>query len=233
MKALEKDRTRRYETANGLAMDIQRHLSNEPVVARPPSAAYRLQKAWRRNKLAFSAGMTVAAALLLTLAALAVSTIRISHEQGKTTRALLAEIQAKGELEQTLQRERVDSYFHRITLAHRELSMNNLSGALKFLEECPKDLRGWEWRYLNRFGLLGAVVLQDTDAVYSVAFHPAGRQIAAACKDGAVKLWDLPNRKVIQRFIGHTNYVFSVAFRPGGRYLASAGNDRTIEQYAN
>ena len=50
MKCLEKDRTRRYETANGLAADLKRHLNNEPVVARPPSTAYRLQKAWRRNK---------------------------------------------------------------------------------------------------------------------------------------------------------------------------------------
>src|SRR6185369_14596931 len=41
MKCLEKDRTRRYDTANGLATDIQRHLTNEPVVARPPSAAYK------------------------------------------------------------------------------------------------------------------------------------------------------------------------------------------------
>jgi serine/threonine protein kinase len=44
LKCLEKDRTRRYETANGLAMDLQRHLANEPVVARPPSAIYKLQK---------------------------------------------------------------------------------------------------------------------------------------------------------------------------------------------
>src|SRR5207237_731674 len=44
MKCLEKDRTRRYETANGLAADIKHFLSNEPVIARPPSAAYRVQK---------------------------------------------------------------------------------------------------------------------------------------------------------------------------------------------
>src|SRR5438874_10921442 len=55
MKCLEKDRTRRYETANGLASDIQRHLSNEPVIARPPSQFYRFQKAVRRNKVAFTA----------------------------------------------------------------------------------------------------------------------------------------------------------------------------------
>ena len=65
LKALEKDRTRRYETANGLAADLKRHLSNEPVTARPPSAAYRLQKAWQRNKLAFAAGAAVAAAMVV------------------------------------------------------------------------------------------------------------------------------------------------------------------------
>src|SRR5437867_8267940 len=64
MKCLEKDRTRRYDTANGLAADLKRHLSNEPVVARPPSAAYRLQKALRRNKLVFTAATAVALALV-------------------------------------------------------------------------------------------------------------------------------------------------------------------------
>ena len=65
MKALEKDRTRRFETANGLAADVQRFLKNEPVEARPPSNAYRLQKLVRRNKTAFVAGGAVVAALVL------------------------------------------------------------------------------------------------------------------------------------------------------------------------
>ena len=67
MKCLEKDRSRRYETANGLARDLQCHLSNEPVVARPPSTAYRLKKMVRRNRLAFAAGAAVAAALVIGL----------------------------------------------------------------------------------------------------------------------------------------------------------------------
>ena len=53
MKALEKDRTRRYETANGLALDVQRYLASEPISARPPSKFYKLQKAALRNKLLF------------------------------------------------------------------------------------------------------------------------------------------------------------------------------------
>ena len=64
MKCLEKDRSRRYETANGLAADLRRHLENEPVVARPPSAAYKFQKAWNRNKLVYVAGLAVSLALM-------------------------------------------------------------------------------------------------------------------------------------------------------------------------
>jgi len=67
MQCLEKDRTRRYETANGLAADLKRHLNHEPVVARPPSASYRFQKAWRRNRLVFTAGTVVTAALVIGL----------------------------------------------------------------------------------------------------------------------------------------------------------------------
>jgi len=64
MKCLEKDRTRRYATANGLADDIQHYLGNEPVTARPPSQVYRWGKLIRRNKLAFAAGAAVLMALL-------------------------------------------------------------------------------------------------------------------------------------------------------------------------
>jgi len=64
MKCLEKDRSRRYETANGLARDVERHLNDEPVAAGPPSQAYRLRKAIRRNKGVFVGIATVFAALL-------------------------------------------------------------------------------------------------------------------------------------------------------------------------
>ncbi|TAK97085.1 MAG: serine/threonine protein kinase, partial [Verrucomicrobia bacterium] len=64
MKALEKDRRRRYETANGLALDVMRYLEHEPVVASPPSRLYRLQKLVRRNRVAFAAGGVVTVALV-------------------------------------------------------------------------------------------------------------------------------------------------------------------------
>jgi non-specific serine/threonine protein kinase/serine/threonine-protein kinase len=67
MKTLEKDRTRRYDTANALAQDILRHLRNEPVTAGPPGAAYRTRKFLRRNRTAVSVGAAVAGALLVGL----------------------------------------------------------------------------------------------------------------------------------------------------------------------
>src|SRR5712671_1204981 len=79
MKCLEKDRMRRYETTNGLASDIQRHLNNEPVVARPPSTAYRFQKLVRRNKLAFAGASAVAVALVLGAAVSTWQAIRATH----------------------------------------------------------------------------------------------------------------------------------------------------------
>jgi serine/threonine protein kinase/tetratricopeptide (TPR) repeat protein len=92
MKALEPDRTRRYETVNGLAMDISRHLHDEPVIARPPSTLYRLSRFARRNRLAVAAGATVAAALVigLTVAGLALVRARraetLARREAETSR---------------------------------------------------------------------------------------------------------------------------------------------------
>jgi serine/threonine protein kinase len=76
MKCLEKDRSRRYETANELALDIQRHLNSEPVAAHPPSRFYRLQRLVRRNKLAFAAAAVVATTLLFGIAGSAWEALR-------------------------------------------------------------------------------------------------------------------------------------------------------------
>src|SRR5215468_7439992 len=65
MKCLEKDRVRRYDAASALARDVERHLKDEPVEARPPSAWYRLRKAARRNRMALTVAGVVAATVVL------------------------------------------------------------------------------------------------------------------------------------------------------------------------
>lgn len=81
MKALEKDRIRRYETANGLALDVQRFLENEPVSARPPSKLYKFQKSVQRNKLLFL-GISVITVLLVT-SLVVVSTLLARERQAR------------------------------------------------------------------------------------------------------------------------------------------------------
>ncbi len=76
MKALEKDRTRRYETANGLALDVQRYLANEPILARPPSRLYKLQKTVLRNKLLFSGIGVITLLLIVSLIVVSASLAR-------------------------------------------------------------------------------------------------------------------------------------------------------------
>jgi len=88
MKALEKDRTRRYETANALAMDAQRYLSNEPIVARPPSTIYKFQKLVRRNKTIFATVSVGVAALVIGLI---FSLYLFVHEKSALKRAVAAE----------------------------------------------------------------------------------------------------------------------------------------------
>jgi tetratricopeptide (TPR) repeat protein len=94
MKCLEKERARRYETANGLARDIERHLNNEPVVARPPDNLYRIQKLVRRNKLIFTAASAVIGALLIGLTASTWMFFREREAKGQQARLRL-QAQAK------------------------------------------------------------------------------------------------------------------------------------------
>jgi serine/threonine protein kinase/tetratricopeptide (TPR) repeat protein/thiol-disulfide isomerase/thioredoxin len=91
MKSLEKDRARRYETAQEVAADIVRHLSHEPVQAAAPSASYRLRKFVRRHRIGVLFGLLASVLVSLTICALAVSTVLVWQEQGRTQQALKRE----------------------------------------------------------------------------------------------------------------------------------------------
>lgn len=95
MKCLEKDRSRRYETANALARDVERHLADEPVEARPPGRGYRLRKFARRNR----GPLAAAALVLLTLVAgAAVATwqaVRATKAEGLAERRYEKEREAR------------------------------------------------------------------------------------------------------------------------------------------
>ena len=120
MKALEKDRTRRYETANGFAMDLQRYLADEPVEACPPSAKYKFYKFARRNRVALGTVLAISLALIAGTAISTWQAIRahLAQERARTAEELAlsrlaAEQEAHREAEINVKRARqaVDEYF--------------------------------------------------------------------------------------------------------------------------
>ena len=175
MKCLEKDRVRRYETANGLAQDLNRHLQHEPVIARPPSVLYQVQKSWRRHKVAMTAGLIVAASLVIGLSVSLQKTAearqaRESEEtqreaaessarlaQNESARALAAEEEsARQAVEARKQAERYRriAYASDMNRVQQRLEQGNLREALATLnrhrpEAGQADIRSWEWRYLR------------------------------------------------------------------------------------
>jgi serine/threonine protein kinase/Flp pilus assembly protein TadD len=198
MKALEKDRNRRYDTANGLGMDLQRHLADEPVQACPPSAGYRLRKLVRRNRRALVTAAVLAVALLAAVggvawsvgwanrdraarqaaveqeARLALDEAERSRQQGKWPEALSAAKRAEGLLaggDSTALRARI----HRLVgELHRDIQMlQRLEGA-RLRPDSPKDGKVFDW--------------DATDAEYLKAFRDYGIDVEALPAERAAEL---------------------------------------------
>jgi WD40 repeat protein/serine/threonine protein kinase len=250
MKCLEKDRTRRYETASGLAADLKRHLNNEPILARPPSSAYRFQKLIRRNKLAFAAGIAIAAALLLGIVVSTLQAIRATHAkrdalsarqlaEASESKAVAAQaneskLREQAQAEELIARQR--AYASDMNVAQQALAGNNLGHALDLLnrqrpQPGQKDLRGWEWRYLWQQTRSDATftLCQQSSEILSLAASPDGNWLAAGVEhQGGLSVWDLRTRQELVRLAKNEGLGRAV-FSPAEPLLAfsssgSAGN---------
>jgi serine/threonine protein kinase len=203
MKALEKDRSRRYETASAFAADVQRYLNDEAVQACPPSRWYRLRKLARRHKAALYTATAMAAAVLIAIASLisavtvlAESNIEVKEEQEQTKKALKGEKEANDNLRQAVAREQRSLAFHRIALAARELEAGNVGRAEELLTECPEKLRGWEWHYLKRLPHDKPRVLYPGKArpLWGLAYSADGRYLAIGIRVTS-SCWNRPPGK--------------------------------------
>jgi serine/threonine protein kinase len=150
MKCLEKDRDRRYETASGLALDLERYLSDEPVQAGPPSARYRLKKLAHRHRRALRVAAMLAAVLV---AATVVSTWQAIRARNAEAQALLqrnrAEVEKRRALESSgLARAAVDRYFTQVSES-KELKVRGLETLRKQLLQ---DANKFYQEFIERHG---------------------------------------------------------------------------------
>jgi serine/threonine protein kinase/WD40 repeat protein len=177
MKALEKDRTRRYETANGLASDVERHLNNEPIFARPQSSAYRFQKLVRRNKLLFTAAGGVCAALLIGLGGVVWQWQRAERNHQDSEANLYA------------------ADMNRAAQVLADIGPLAARGILE-RHAVQAPLHGFEWRFLWKQCLGDAAYSFPSHAssIWKVKFSPHGETLAAMDAKGALRLLNLATR---------------------------------------
>jgi len=138
MKALEKERSRRYDSATGFAMDVLRYVNDEPVLARPPSRGYLLGKLVRRNKIIFSLGSI---AVIGLLAGLGTSTWMFFQERAERQKAEAE--QRKAELRELIAHAAVRIEYH------------DLAGADKLLGEVPLNQTPASLEAAKAFGAVG------------------------------------------------------------------------------
>jgi WD40 repeat protein len=244
MKCLEKDRTHRYDTAIGLAYDLHRHLHHEPVLARPASAAYKLQKAFRRNKVIYAAGAAVVLALIVGLSLAAVGLQQAVTERNKALAAQAdqevqrrqaqqsqgqeAKLRAQAQSQELAARHR--AYASEMNAAKQALGGDKLGRALDLLNrQKPQpgqpDLRGWEWRYLwqqTRSAAL-STLCQESRGVMTVAASADGDLLALGGWRGDLTVRDLRTRQEsLCLTTNQRSMSFRAAFSPVDPLLAFA-----------
>jgi len=227
LKAMAKNPEERYATSQELADDLGRYLEDKPIKARRPSLRQRAVKWSRRHKTVVRAAVLVT---LLLATGLVAGTLLVSNEQTRTAEAraqaatdlATAETEARNRLE-------TQFYYQNIALAEREWSANNLSRMQKLLDDCPQDLRGWEWNYLKGLRHKSLPAFSHSGAALCAVFSPDSRRIASSSQDGIVKVWDAQTGEDLLSFQAHADHVRSVAFSPEGQRLATASWDGTAK----
>jgi WD40 repeat protein/serine/threonine protein kinase len=238
IKALEKDRTRRYETAESFALDVTRYLNDEPVEACPPSAIYRFHKFARRNR----ASLLVISAVVCSLAAVLVLGLLVFMVAFHEEKAVRREAQHLQQLAEQSQRAAEESalearqmaYASDIMLADGAWRDGDLRQFVQLLDlQRPRgtepDLRGFEWYYLRQLLQARNAELADhKGAVYFTCCSRSGQFIATAGEDATLRVYDLSTRRLLTAIETGQSEVNGVAFAPDERTIASAGDDGTV-----
>jgi tetratricopeptide (TPR) repeat protein len=235
MKALEKDRNRRYETANGLALDIQRYLADEPVQACPPSAWYRFRKLARRHRLALAMASVVTAALILLLAGLSAGVLLLNQERNEVRRQ--RDI-AQENFQKALQA--VDEYFTQVS--ESTLLKSQLPGLQplrrQLLDTALKFYQGFAQQHRDDKSLQ-AELARASDRVARISDELGAKPEALAACRRAIELWEelrqeqpanAAYRHELAQCYGNLGYLQSRSGAEGEAALASLQKARALAE---
>jgi WD40 repeat protein/serine/threonine protein kinase/tetratricopeptide (TPR) repeat protein len=245
MRCLDKDRTRRYETATALAADLRRYLNHEPVEAGPPSARYRLRKFARRNRTMLATASVVATSLVAVAVLSVLYAVGQRHfglEQAEATRKITA---LAGDLKTSLaESKRFLAESNRL-LAIRNIERGRAAceqgdigpGLLWMIESwrsavdagdtalqrsARANLAAWRAHYTRL-----KMVLSHAMPVHAAAFSPDSRTVICGSMDGTAQLWDADSGKRIGSPMQQGGEWLQVGFSPDGKtvWTCSQGNN--------
>ncbi|NNF43508.1 MAG: protein kinase [Phycisphaerales bacterium] len=227
-KAIEKDRSRRYSSAEALELDVQRFLRQEPIHARPPSATYRIRMFARRNRLLFRSLVLVVLASILGIGGLVYGLIVADAQRDRAHSLALDEREARKAAEHARAKAERNVYVSNIWGADAAIDAGGTRQARQRLEACDPAYRGWEWRWLEaRLDRSLTTLRGHTRSVRSCAFSPDGSTILSGSWDGMARLWDSASGETLYTLTGHSGSIRSVAFSADGSLAATASTDKT------
>ena len=222
MKALEKDRTRRYDTAAGFAADVQRHVADEPVLAGPPSAGYRLRKFVRRNRTGV---MTACAVLALLLAGIAGTTWGLFREQAVKQ----AESQQREIAEQKTTEAQVNLKLAQAQEQKANASRDEAERQTQRAEEAQAEAQTQRDAAHRQSYVANIVAAQAS--IEAGEIKTARVRLDQAPSELRGWEWKYLHAQLDQSLTvlrGHEGGVRSVEFSPDGSRIVSGANDKTV-----
>ncbi|HEY7336909.1 MAG TPA: protein kinase [Bryobacteraceae bacterium] len=227
LRAMEKDRRRRYNSVAEFAADIGHYLNNEPVIAGPPNRLYRIRKFASKHRLLVAAAAAVFAALCIGLATSTALYLRaerarqneskeraeadrardVAERRGKEAERSRAETQRERDRANSAamdarmreQQAKWQSYVANIRAADEQIEAGEFAAAEQTLLQCEPSLRGWEWRYLWSRSEPSIATLYSGESVHSIGFSRDRKQILLASESG-VDVWSVSSFKRIASY---------------------------------
>lgn len=217
LKALEKERNRRYDTANAMSADLQRFLDHEPLSAGPPSAAYRLKKLARRYRPQLLASVAV----LVTAVVGAVFSINFAITADAERRTAQRETSEARSLAMAAAAN--DSLANQDTDLAIRLALQSAD-----MESPPAEAQAAlaraayaPWRTRKRFD-------PEEGRISSISATPDGAYVLASVADHSIIVWRQSDSSEAARLVGHEDLVTAVAVSPDGRSAISGSSDATL-----